>query len=117
MRVSGGVRLIVLAALLAGAPALAQTPPSSPVVPVAPEVVVRDATGRVLSWSVREGESDSPLAIYRREGDVHFLSSDALGVTVRWTEVAREHVPQAPPLLTRMPAGFQSGGCDALELP
>ncbi len=80
-------------------------------------ILERDAAGRVLSWSVREGESDSPLAIYRREGDVHFLSSDALGVTVRWTEVAREHVPQAPPLLTRPPAGFQSGGCDALELP
>lgn len=77
----------------------------------------RDAAGRVLSWSVREGESDSPLAFYRREGDVHFLSSDSLGVTVRWTEVAREQVPQAPPLLARPPAGYQPGGCDALELP
>ena len=76
MRVSGCVRLTVLAALLAGAPVLAQTPPPSPAVPVAPEVQVRDATGRPTLRAVR---LTTPLKVDGKMDDAAYEQIKPIG--------------------------------------
>ena len=70
--------------------------------------------GRVLSWTVAEG--DTPKVWWIRRDDWAILSDRERGVQVRWREMVRENLDQEPARL-EPPAGYREVPCREQEVP